>query len=75
MSDVVVQRILRHANVSTTTGYYIMTAAPGVRNAMTKKNSTAERPSDTEQHFPGAATDAAVTANCWDGESLGRIQA
>lgn len=34
--DVVIQRILRHANVSTTTGYYIKTAADDVRQAMTK---------------------------------------
>jgi len=33
--DMVIQRILRHANVSTTTGYYIKTAADDVRNAMT----------------------------------------
>lgn len=32
--DMVIQRILRHANVSTTTGYYIKTAADDVRNAM-----------------------------------------
>lgn len=32
--DVVIQRILRHANVSTTTGYYIKTVADDVRNAM-----------------------------------------
>jgi hypothetical protein len=34
--DVVIQRILRHANVSTTATYYIKTAAVDVRNAMTK---------------------------------------
>jgi hypothetical protein len=67
MPDVVIQQILRHAHVSTTTGYYIKTATPDVRNAMTKlENSIAEHPSDTKQHFPRAATDAAVTANCWD---------
>ena len=33
--DIVIQRILRHANVSTTTGYYIKTAADDVRGAMT----------------------------------------
>ena len=32
----VIQRILRHANVSTTATYYIKTAADDVRNAMTK---------------------------------------
>jgi integrase len=34
--DVVIQRILRHANVSTTTGYYIKTVADDVRGAMAK---------------------------------------
>jgi integrase len=33
--DMVIQRILRHANVSTTATYYIKTAADDVRNAMT----------------------------------------
>jgi len=32
----VIQRILRHENVSTTAAYYIKTAAADVRNAMTK---------------------------------------
>jgi hypothetical protein len=32
----VIQRILRHANVSTTATYYIKTAADDVRNAMAK---------------------------------------
>ena len=32
----VIQRILRHANVSTTATYDIKTAADDVRNAMTK---------------------------------------
>ena len=34
--DKVIQRILRHANVSTTATYYIKTAADDVRNAMAK---------------------------------------
>ena len=33
--DMVIQRILRHANVSTTATYYIKTAADDVRKAMT----------------------------------------
>ena len=33
--EMVIQRILRHANVSTTATYYIKTAADDVRNAMT----------------------------------------
>ncbi len=32
--DMVIQRILRHANVSTTTTYYIKTAADDVKHAM-----------------------------------------
>jgi len=39
----VIQRILRHANVSTTATYYIKTAAADVRSAMTKlENQIAE---------------------------------
>jgi hypothetical protein len=39
----VIQRILRHANVSTTATYYIKTAAQDVRNAMvTLENHIAE---------------------------------
>lgn len=41
--DMVIQRILRHANVSTTATYYIKTAAVDVRSAMTKlENHIAE---------------------------------
>lgn len=41
--DMVIQRILRHANVSTTATYYIKTAAADVRSAMTKlENHIAE---------------------------------
>jgi len=36
----VIQRILRHANVSTTATYYIKTAADDVRNAMAKLEKT-----------------------------------
>jgi integrase len=46
--DVVIQRILRHANVSTTTGYYIKTASDDVREAMTKfENSISKTGLDT----------------------------
>jgi hypothetical protein len=39
----VIQRILRHANVSTTATYYIKTSAADVRSAMTKlENHIAE---------------------------------
>jgi integrase len=41
--DIVIQRILRHANVSTTATYYIKTAAHDVRDAMVKlENRIAE---------------------------------
>jgi integrase len=41
--EMVIQRILRHANVSTTATYYIKTAADDVRNAMAKlENHIAE---------------------------------
>ncbi len=39
VSDMVIQRILRHANVSTTATYYIKTAADDVRSAMAKLES------------------------------------
>jgi hypothetical protein len=43
VADMVIQRILRHANVSTTATYYIKTAAVDVRSAMTKlENHIAE---------------------------------
>lgn len=38
--DMVIQRILRHANVSTTATYYIKTAAEDVRSAMAKLESS-----------------------------------
>jgi integrase len=36
VQDIVIQRILRHANVSTTSTYYIKTDADDVRKAMTR---------------------------------------
>lgn len=59
--DMVIQRIRRHANVSTTATYYIKTAADDVRKAMTTlENRVAEAGqihSDTsgtrERHFAG----------------------
>jgi integrase len=51
--DMVIQRILRHANVSTTATYYIKTAADDVRKAMaTLENHIEEAgqiPSDTKE--------------------------
>lgn len=40
--DMVIQRILRHANVSTTATYYIKTAADDVRSAMAKLETHVE---------------------------------
>jgi len=42
--EMVIQRILRHANVSTTATYYIKTAADDVRNAMDKLQDTIGTP-------------------------------
>jgi integrase len=43
VADIVIQRILRHANVSTTATYYIKSAADDVRKAMAKlENSLTE---------------------------------
>jgi integrase len=51
--DLVIQRILRHANVSTTATYYIKTAADDVRKAMTTLEIRLEEPrqiqSDTKK--------------------------
>ena len=51
ISDMVIQRILRHANVSTTATYYIKTAAGDVRNAM----------ATLEDHITQAARDKTET--------------
>jgi histidinol-phosphate/aromatic aminotransferase/cobyric acid decarboxylase-like protein len=55
--DKVIQRILRHANVSTTLTYYIKTAADDVRKAMlTLENGVTEAgqvQSDTERTLEG----------------------
>jgi integrase len=54
--DMVIQRILRHANVSTTATYYIKTAANDVREAMTRlENQIAEsslHQNEKEQGLP-----------------------
>src|SRR5258708_5839720 len=48
--DMVIQRILRHANVSTTATYYIKTAADDVRKAMTTlENHIADGPQHSAQ--------------------------
>jgi hypothetical protein len=45
----VIQRILRHANVSTTATYYIKTAADDVRNAMSKLEDHMEKSEHIQQ--------------------------
>ena len=47
--DMVIQRILRHANVSTTATYYIKTAADDVRSAMTKLENNIPNASPNSQ--------------------------
>jgi integrase len=55
--DVVIQRILRHANVSTTTGYYIKTIADDVRGAMEKlENSIPKSELDTIRTLAAASS-------------------
>jgi hypothetical protein len=49
----VVQRILRHANVSTTATYYIKTAADDVRNAMTLLENRIAEPTQTQTEIGG----------------------
>lgn len=50
----VIQRILRHANVSTTATYYIKTAADDVRKAMTKlENNIPVQRLKTQTHTYG----------------------
>ena len=53
----VIQRILRHANVSTTATYYIKTAADDVRNAMTKLENRIAEPSQTQSDTSGTLID------------------
>src|SRR6202022_5116644 len=49
----VIQRILRHSNVSTTANYYIKTAADDVRNAMSmlEKTVTANTSAELQDTF------------------------
>ena len=55
--DMVIQRILRHANVSTTTGYYIKKAADDVRAAMSKlESSIPQSESETVGRLDSIAT-------------------
>lgn len=56
--DMVIQRILRHAHVSTTTNYYIKTAADDVRSAMEKleKSIPAQTLQDTYRTVKNEST-------------------
>jgi integrase len=55
--ELVIQRILRHANVSTTASYYIKSAADDVRNAMAKlENQIAE----SNQRQPDFGTETII---------------
>lgn len=60
--DMVIQRILRHANVSTTATYYIKTAADDVRSAMTvlEKEVAGQKQSDTLRTLNSGQTDRPV---------------
>ena len=51
--DMVIQRILRHANVSTTATYYIKTAADDVRKAMTRLENHMSESSLTQSDTNG----------------------
>jgi len=51
--EMVIQRILRHANVSTTATYYIKTAADDVREAMTVLENRIGEPSKTQSDTSG----------------------
>ena len=60
VADMVIQRILRHANVSTTATYYIKTAAGDVHSSMEKLEKhiaeAAMRESDTNGTLTKLAT-------------------
>jgi len=58
--ELVIQRILRHANVGTTNTYYIKTAAGDVRDAMDKLQGVIDVPSDGSDTFGTAEGDAIV---------------
>ncbi len=65
--EMVIQRILRHANVSTTATYYIKTAADDVRNAMAMLENRIAESGQTQ-------TDTDGTLNEQPGSVPNRIQ-
>jgi hypothetical protein len=54
--DMMIQRILQRANVSTTATYYINTATDDVRNAMAKLERVVPETAKTPRHFELRAT-------------------
>jgi integrase len=64
--DIVIQRILRHANVSTTAAYYIKTAADDVRSAMAKLETMIPMPKEN------AAQSLRDTFGTLNGQSSGQ---
>jgi integrase len=60
--DMVIQRILRHANVSTTATYYIKTVADDVRNAMTTLEKNIPIPQSDIQGTLSTSTQHAPTS-------------
>ena len=62
--DMVIQRILRHANVSTTATYYIKTVADDVRSAMTTlENNIPTAQSDTQGTLSTSTHPAPTSVN------------
>jgi integrase len=57
VQELVIQRILRHANVSTTAAYYIKAAANDVRDAMAKLEKRISEPISTESDTYGTPTE------------------
>jgi hypothetical protein len=72
VDDSVIQRILRHSNISTTQAYYIKTAADDAQDAMSKleNNIPQPAPSLTDTYGTlksrGEATDRTIQKNCQD---------
>ena len=55
-----IQRILRHANVSTTSGYYIKTAADDVRSAMKELENRIDNPLQAKRTPMGSTEPVAL---------------
>jgi Phage integrase family len=84
--EIVIQRILRHANVSTTASYYIKSAADDVRSAMelwdtVRDNKSRRSQCSADGSPPGSATEEGQVAQkgaeniCWSSSfSLGLLR-